>query len=102
VCGLVVIDVDSQSHYGRQPFRALLIEQGRTIAGASRALGFDSGYGQRVALGRVAPSDQFRQAISEMLARPVSELFTNDALASTYMQPGNARGLRHTVGGEIK
>lgn len=85
---------DSQSKYGRQPFADLLIEEGRTISKTGQALGFDGGYTLRVGCGRARPSEDFKQAISRLLRRPVRELFTDDALEQRYVARSNAVGLR--------
>lgn len=85
---------DSQSKFGRQPFQKILDEQGRTISGTGRYLGFDGGYFMRVACGRVPPTQEMRRALSEFLDMPVETLFSADALAAEYRVPANARGFR--------
>ncbi len=80
---------------GRQPFHAILAEEGRTLAGTARVLGYDVGHLMRVSYGRRAPSPELRRALAKLLRRPVSELFTPQALKYDYSSTAiNARGFR--------
>lgn len=78
------------SRFGPQPFLDALREDGRTPAGTARHLGFDAGYLRRVGYGRVAPCEEFRAAISELLGVEREALFTADALAARYVERRNA------------
>lgn len=92
----------NHSAYGKQPFHSLLRREGRSIYGVGRYLGFNPGYAWRVAVGRVPPSDAFREALSKHLQRPVTELFTPEALAADYTARKNARGLRRLDAGDAR
>lgn len=86
--------MDSQSRFGRQPFVVELFIRRLSIRAAARNIGFDLGYTHRVAVGRVAPSAEFRRAMSQFLQRTEAELFTPEVLDLDYVVRSNARGLR--------
>jgi transcriptional regulator with XRE-family HTH domain len=78
----------------RQPFGDMIREDGRTIAGVARRLGFDVSYVVRVAQGKVPPTVEFREALSSFLGQPVDVLFTNEAMRATYVERRDSKGFR--------
>jgi transcriptional regulator with XRE-family HTH domain len=82
----------------QQPFGLMLIADGRSLTGVARRLGFDPGYVMRVSRGATAPTDEFKQAISEFMGQPVEALFTPEALAARYHAKITGRARR--VGGK--
>ncbi len=67
-----------------QPALALVRERGHTVAGLARRLRVERLHLSRVLNGRVTPSHEVRVGLSLLLDRPVTTLFTPDALLSSY------------------
>jgi transcriptional regulator with XRE-family HTH domain len=67
--------------YGKQPGREVLRSQGRTVAGTARRIGVDRQHLTQTLAGRIRPSMQVRNELPAFLGVPLSELFTESALA---------------------
>lgn len=86
--------MDKSSRYGKQPFAPILRSRKRSVRSTGVELGFGLHYADRVANGRVPPTDDFKQAMCDLLGLPVEDLFTSEALAATYRDFGRATGYR--------
>jgi transcriptional regulator with XRE-family HTH domain len=68
--------------YGRQPGREVLREQGRTVAGVARRIDVNPQHLVQSLSGRIRPSTDVRNKLPAFLGVPLSELFTEEALAT--------------------
>ena len=88
----------SQSRFDRQPFSVELFARHIHMSALAEQLGFDADYTFRVGIGRTVPSPEFRQAVSDYLGMPETELFTPEVLAAKYIVRANAKGRRREGG----
>jgi transcriptional regulator with XRE-family HTH domain len=67
-----------------QPAKQLLREQGYSVTGVARRLRLSRDHLGRVLNGDVRPSHEVRVELCQLLDRPVTQLFTCDALSDLY------------------
>src|SRR5690349_7882924 len=72
------------STYGRQPAHRVLHELGYSYRLLACRLGLDACHMLRVLAGRVAPSHEVIEKLTQVTGLPASTLFTVKALEATY------------------
>jgi transcriptional regulator with XRE-family HTH domain len=77
---------------GRQPGIALSREERWSLSALARRLDVPLGHLTNAMHGRAHPSDAIRDRLPAVVGRPLSELFTQEALARAYSGP---RGNMH-------
>ncbi|MCA0331260.1 MAG: helix-turn-helix domain-containing protein [Actinobacteria bacterium] len=72
------------SRFGRQPARSALIDAGLSLSSTAERLGLPRSHLRSAVLGYSPPSPGLREGLSRLLGRPVSELFSPEALQAAY------------------
>jgi len=72
------------SKYGVQPAHAIIISQGRTVAGVARVCGIPRQHLSTAVRGMVLPSPDVKRELPRLLRVPLRDLFTPEVLRGTY------------------
>lgn len=72
------------TRFGRQPAHSILIRERWTVPRAAKMLDVPPQHLMKALHGRIRPSVEVRTRLPLLVGVPLSELFTEDALAGTH------------------